>query len=86
MQDGNKKLVYLAVGKTVKRLRGDKSQYLLGGEYGIPQSLLSDLEKCKKDPQLTTLIKLAQSFGMTLEEFAHEIEKEVPEGFSLVDD
>ncbi|MFR1671399.1 MAG: helix-turn-helix domain-containing protein [Candidatus Gastranaerophilaceae bacterium] len=86
MQDVKKKLVYSAVGKTVKKLRGKKSQYLFGAEYDIPQSVLSDLENCKKDPQLTTLLKLAESFGLSFSEFAAEIEKELPDGFSLIDD
>lgn len=85
MQDVNKKLVCSAIGKTVKKLRGDKSQYLLGAEYDIPQSILSDLEKGKKDPQLTTIIKLAESFGLSVSEFMKEFEKELPKDFKLSD-
>lgn len=86
MQDVKKKLVCSAIGKTVKRLRGDKSQYLLGAEYDIPQSILSDLEKGKKDPQLTTLIKIAESFGLRISEFMEEFEKELPKDFKFTDD
>ena len=39
MQEGKKKLICNALAKTVKRLRGKKSQFILGAEYDIPSSV-----------------------------------------------
>jgi hypothetical protein len=35
MQDVKKKLVYSAVGKTVKKLRGKRASILFGAEYDM---------------------------------------------------
>lgn len=83
MQEAKKKIILSAIGKAVKRLRGGKSQFMLGAEYDIPSSVLSNLERFVKDPQLTTIFKLAGAFGLSLSEFAGEIEKELPEDFSV---
>ena len=86
MQDIKKKIIYSAIGKTVKRLRGTKSQFMLGAEYDIPSSVLSDLERGVKDPQLTTLFKIAGAFDLSISEFMKELEKELPENFTVNDE
>ena len=86
MQKEKKDIILNAIASTVKRLRGSKSQYLLGGEYDIPSSVLSELERGLKDPQLTTLFKLACSFNMTISQFIIELEKNLPENFMIFDD
>ena len=83
MQDVKKKIIYSAIAKTVKRLRGEKSQFMLGAEYDIPSSVLSDLERAVKDPQLTTLFKLAGAFGLSISDFMKELEKELPKNFTV---
>ena len=86
MQDVKKKIIFKAIAKTVKRLRGNKSQFMLGAEYDIPSSVLSDLERAVKDPQLTTLFKLSGAFGLSISEFMQELEKDLPENFSVGDE
>jgi transcriptional regulator with XRE-family HTH domain len=86
MQDVKKKIIYCALAKTVKRLRGKKSQFILGAEYDIPSSVISDIERAVKDPQLTTLFKLATAFNLSVSEFLFEVEKELPQNFCLTDD
>lgn len=83
MQDIKKKVICSSIAKTVKRLRGTKSQFMLGAEYDIPSSVLSDLERGGKDPQLTTLFKLAGAFGLSISQFMKELEKELPQNFSV---
>ena len=56
---------------------------MLGAEYDIPSSVLSDLERAVKDPQLTTLFKLSEAFGLSISEFMQELEKELPKNFSV---
>lgn len=83
MQEGKKKIICASLAKTVKRLRGTKSQFILGAEYDIPSSVISDIERAVKDPQLTTLFKLSSAFGLTISQFMKELEKELPVGFSV---
>ena len=83
MQDVKKQIIYSAIARTVKRLRGSKSQFMLGAEYDIPSSVLSDLERGVKDPQLTTLFKLSGAFGLSISQFMKELEKELPQNFSV---
>lgn len=86
MQEKKKKIILYAISKTVKRLRGNKSQFMLGAEFDIPSSVISELERETKDPQLTTLMKLSTAFGLTISEFMSEFEKELPENFMVSDD
>lgn len=86
MQDVKKRIIFSAIAKTVKRLRGKKSQFMLGAEYDIPSSVLSDLERAVKDPQLTTLFKLSGAFGLTISQFMKELEKDLPDNFSVCEE
>ena len=86
MKERKKKLICNTLAKTVKRLNGKKSQFILGAEYDIPSSVISDIERSVKDPQLTTLFKLANAFGLSISQFLKELEKELPENFSVNDD
>lgn len=83
MQETKKQLIYKAIARTIKRLRGTKSQFMLGAEYDIPSSVISDIERAVKDPQLTTLFKISSAFGLSISEFMQELEKELPENFSV---
>ena len=86
MQANKRNIILKAIAKTSKRLRGKKSQFMLGAEYDIPSSVISDLEREVKDPQLTTLIKLSAAFGLSISEFMQEFEKELPENFTPYDE
>ena len=84
MQD-KKKIILNALSKTVKDLRGSRSQFLFASENDISTSIISTVERGLKDPQLTTLIKLAEAFGMSFSDFANEIEKNLPANFYLIE-
>lgn len=86
MQEDKKKVILNAIGRVTKKLRGSKSQFILGAEYDIPSSILSELERGTKDPQLTTLMKLSNAFGLSISEFMLEFEKELPNNFSIGDE
>ena len=86
MQDEKKIIILEAIAKTVKKLRGDKSQFMLGAEYDIPSSVISDIERAVKDPQLTTLVKLAGAFNLSISEFMKEFEKELPLNFVIYEE
>jgi len=82
-QEDKKKIIREIAGKILKRLRKDKSLYLLAMEYEISTSLLNNLERGLKDPQLTTVFKLSEALGVRASEFIRMIEDELPEGFTL---
>lgn len=86
MQAKKKTIILNAIAKTVKKLRGDKSQFMLGAEFDIASSIISDLERGVKDPQLTTLMKFACAFGLKISEFMAEFEKELPTDFLVCDE
>ena len=86
MQEEKRQLILNALATTSKKLRGSKSQFMLGAEYDIPSSVISDLERGVKDPKLTTLMKLSTAFGLKISEFMQEVEKELPRNFIPYDE
>lgn len=86
MQECNKKIILKALAKTVKRLHNGKSIYNHSLEYGLTYSVLYKIERGEKNPQLTTLFELANSFEISISEFLKEIEKDLPDNFTISDD
>lgn len=82
-QEDKKKLIKEAAGKILKRLKGDKSLYILAMEYDISTSLLNNLERGLKDPQLTTIFKVAEALNVKASEFVKMVEEELPEGMTF---
>ena len=80
-----KKIILMALAKTLKDLRGAKSQFMFSSENDICIDIISKCERSLKDPQLTTLYKIAEGFNMSFPEFAAEIDKNIPSNFSLID-
>ena len=78
MQDKKKKL-QSALAEIVKshRLRNKKSINLASNEVGISKSIWSDLEKGTKDPQFSTVWRVAESLGVPLSSLVLELEKEL---------
>ena len=85
MQHNKKEMILKALSSACKKFRGKKSQKLLGDEYDIPSSVISDIERVTKDPQLTTLFKLSHAFNISLSDFIKEIENNLPKDFWLDD-
>ncbi len=87
MQENNKKkkIILKALAKVVKELRGEKSQFMFCSENDISTSIISTIEHAKKDPQMTTLFKLAEAFDMTASQFMKLIQDELPKDFYLIE-
>lgn len=83
--DKNKKLLLKTLAKHAKRLRGNKSQFMLGAENDISPSILSTVERGMKDPQLTTVFKLSEAYRLKTSELMKLIEDDLPQNFSLVE-
>lgn len=84
-KEEKKELFLTALAKCTKNLRGEKSQFILASEYEISTSIISMIERGLKDPQLSTIFKLAEAFNIEPCEFVKFIQKELPEDFSFTD-
>ena len=83
--DEKKKLVLKSLAKCTRNLRDDKSQFMFCSENDISTSIISTIERGIKDPQLTTIFKIAEAFGMKPSKFVKMIEDNLPNDFSLID-
>lgn len=84
MQENKIKLQKILAEKVKNhRKSAGKSMTLLANEIGLSKSILSDLEKGFKDPQLSTLWRIAEGLGLSLSEMIAEIEKDenIPRSF-----
>lgn len=84
----NKTKLLKIIGKIVKehRLKTNKGILLHSYEFDIPSSSLNLVERGLRDSQITTLWKIVNSFGMTFGEFINEVEQQLPNDFTLIDD
>lgn len=83
--DAKKKKILKSLAKHTKKLRGETSQFMLCSENDISCSIISTIERAMKDPQLTTVFKLAEAFELKASEFIKLIESDLPEDFSLIE-
>lgn len=80
-----KKLIMKILGENIKRLRGEKSQFILSSENDISCSIISTVERGLKDPQFTTLFKIAEALNIKVSELVKLVENELPKNFSMID-
>ena len=80
-----KKILLDALAKTVKELRGKKSRFMFASENDISTSIISTVERGIKDPQLTTLYKIAEACNISLIDFVVKLSENLPKNFSLID-
>lgn len=75
------------IGLIVKkyRLQSKKSISLIAAEIGMTKSMWADLEKGIKDPQLSTLIRMAEGLNIPLSELIKELEINLGENFSFLE-
>ena len=87
MQDKNnkKRTILNALALTMKELRGNKSQFIFSSENDISTSIISCAERGLKDPQLTTLFKLAEAYNISIDDFMKLIIDKLPDNFSLIE-
>ena len=88
-KDNSKKRILLeTAGKIIKEKRQaqNKGILLFSYEYDISNSSISALEKGERDVQFTTIWKMANALGMSFSEFINELEKQLPQGFKMIDD
>ena len=90
MQDGckeNKSLYKKVLGEIVKKYRQEqkKSISLVSAEIGMTKSMWAVLEKGIKDPQLSTIIRMAEGMNITASQIIMDLEKKLGKNFTLID-
>ncbi|MBQ8460063.1 helix-turn-helix transcriptional regulator [bacterium] len=82
----NKKIVQQKISEIIKRYRLEqhKSISLISNEIGMTKSMWADLEKAIKDPQLTTLLRIAEGLEVPLSRIIIELENTLGREFSLI--
>jgi len=83
--DDKKEIIKQALAELVKELRGNKSQFIFASENDISSSIISNIERGLKDPQLTTIFKIAEAFDLSCDEFIKLLIKKLPKDFSLIE-
>lgn len=83
----HKKILQKAIAEIVReyRLKRNKSISLISAEIGMTKSMWRDLECQKKDPQFTTIWRIAEALEVPLSSIVLEIEKHLGKDFSLID-
>lgn len=66
-------------------MRGTQSQFRFCSENDISIDVISKCERAVKDPQLTTLCKIAEGFDLSFSELALRIENNLPHNFFLIE-
>lgn len=76
-----------AIAEIVKelRLKKGKSISLSSDEIGITKSIWADLEKGKKDPQISTLWRIAEGLEISPSKLLKLIEERLDKNFSFIE-
>lgn len=82
----NKKILQKALAKIVKKYRNQKSKSitLISAEIGMTKSIWGDLEREQKDPQLSTIWRIAEALEIPPSTLILEIESCLGKDFSLI--
>lgn len=82
----NKKIMQQALSSIIKkhRIEKNKSISLISDEIGMTKSMWADLEKAIKDPQLSTLWRVAEALDMQTSEIIAELENTLGKSFTLI--
>ena len=68
-----------------KRIEQKKSISLISAEVGMTKSMWADMEKGIKDPQFSTLFRMAEGLNVPIGVLLDETIKKLPDNFSLID-
>ena len=80
-----KELLLETLASAIKEKRGNISINRLSLESDVSKSILSMIEKAKRDPQLSTIFKIAEALYMKPSELLCLVEQKLGEDFSLID-
>ena len=82
-----KELLLKVVGEIIheRRMQTGKGLLLHSYEYDLSSNSLDFIEKGIRDPQLTTLWKIVNSFDMSFTEFVEILNSRLPKNFKMTD-
>ena len=85
--ESRRKVLKSAIAEIIKenRIRQHKSISLMCAEIGMTKSMWADLEKGIKDPQLSTLYRIAEAMNIPLSCLTIELEKKLGKNFSFIE-
>lgn len=88
IMQGNKKILYEAVGRVLKKRRKDMGQKLtiFCYENDIPTTSLSSIEAARTEACYFNIFKIAKALNLSCEEFGRLLDKELPEDFMAGDE
>lgn len=69
-----------------KELKKDKKISTIAYESELPRSVVYYINQAKKDPQLTTLWRLAEGFNMKPSKLLKLVEDKMPEGWTIFEE
>lgn len=84
-ENAKKQLICKIAGEILNEQRGSQSQFMFASENDISVSIINTVERGIKDPQLTTVFKIAEALNMPASKFVKMIEKRLPEDFFLIE-
>lgn len=64
----------------------NKSMRQLADEFDIQKSMISRLENAQNEPKLVSLLTVCEALGIKPSKLFLELEKRLPEQFSLIDE
>lgn len=82
----NKKSLQKALAEVVKKYRKKKGKSitLISAEIGMTKSIWGDLEREQKDPQFSTIWRIAEALDIPLSMLVSEVESYLEKDFSLI--
>lgn len=83
----NKQILQNTLAQIIKtrRLKQNKSISLIAAEIGMTKSMWADMEKGIKDPQFSTVVRMAEGLEIPLKELIDQLSQNLPENFSLIE-
>ncbi len=76
-----------AIGCIIRdyRIKQNKSISLISAEIGMTKSMWADLEKGIKDPQLSTLMRMAEALNIKSSKIISVLEERLGTDFSMIE-
>jgi len=83
----SKQLLKNALASVVKKHRKEQNKSIskISAEIMMTKSMWQTLEKGKKDPQYTTIWRIAQALEMSVEDLSKEVAEMLGNDFTLID-
>lgn len=86
LKDEKLKIFKQALSRVLKKIAKGKSATTIAASYDISPSIISDIFKGEKDPQMSTFYRLAEAFNIDPSEFTGMVFKELPENFMFAEE